>query len=119
MVVNVAHTGNAGNTVNSPQEVAARYREFSRQQARGRSDAHEELTARIGRDDELCELLAASLPAGNKQQPNLLLAAVRYLDGPHAESGPRGESAYGRWREWTIRHWGEVRAVIMSRATQT
>ncbi|MFI1204879.1 DUF2332 domain-containing protein [Streptomyces sp. NPDC020883] len=125
MVVNVAHTGNGGNagntgnTVNSPQEVAARYREFSWQQARGRSDAHEELTARIGRDDELCELIAASLPAGNKQQPDLLLAAVRHLDGPHAESGPRGESAYGRWREWTIRHWDEVRAVIMSRATQT
>ncbi|WP_274914910.1 DUF2332 domain-containing protein [Streptomyces sp. WZ-12] len=116
MVVNVANTGNV---VNTPQEVADRYREFSWQQARGRSEAHEELATRIGQDDEFCELLAGSLPAGNKQQPNLLLAAVRYLDGPHAELGPRGAAAYGRWREWTIRHWDEVRSVIMQRATQT
>ncbi|MFF0625122.1 DUF2332 domain-containing protein [Streptomyces sp. NPDC004296] len=119
MVVNVANTGNAGNTVNTPREVADRYREFSWQQARGQSDAHEELSARISQDDEFCELLAGSLPAGTKQQPNLLLAAVRYLDGPHAELGPSGEAAYGRWREWTIRHWDEVRAVIMRRSTQT
>ena len=107
------------NVVNSAQTVADRYREFSWQQARGQSDAHEELTARISQDAEFCDVLAGSLPAGNKQQPNLLLAAVRYLDGPHAEQGPHGEAAYGRWREWTIRHWDEVRAVIMQRATQT
>ncbi|WEB41810.1 DUF2332 domain-containing protein [Streptomyces yunnanensis] len=119
MVVNVANTGNAGNTVSTPQEMAVRYWEFSRQQARGRSDAHEELSARISHDDELCELLAASLPAGHKQQPDLLLAAVRQLDGPHAEWGPRGAAAYGRWREWTIRHWDEVRSVIMRRSART
>ncbi|MEV0371348.1 DUF2332 domain-containing protein [Streptomyces sp. NPDC050636] len=113
MVVNV------GNVVSSAQAVADRYREFSWQQARGRSDAHEELTARISQDPEFCDLLSGSLPAGNKQQPNLLLAAVRYLDGPHAEQGPHGEAAYGRWREWTIRHWDEVRAVIMRRSNQT
>ncbi|MFH8567853.1 DUF2332 domain-containing protein [Streptomyces sp. NPDC017993] len=107
------------NVVNSAQTVADRYREFSWQQARGQSDAHEELTARISQDAEFCDVLAGSLPAGNKQQPNLLLAAVRYLDGPHAEQGPHGEAAYGRWREWTIRHWDEVRAVIMQRGTQT
>ncbi|MFF2925601.1 DUF2332 domain-containing protein [Streptomyces celluloflavus] len=113
MVVNVV------NVVNNAQTVADRYRDFSWRQARGRSEAHEELTARISQDPEFCDLLSGSLPAGNKQQPNLLLAAVRYLDGPHAEQGPRGESAYGRWREWTIRHWDEVRTVIMRRATQT
>ncbi|MEU3710588.1 DUF2332 domain-containing protein [Streptomyces catenulae] len=105
--------------VNNAPALAARYRDFSWWEARGRCAAHEELTARIGHDRELCELLAASLPVGNKQQPNLLLAAVRHLDGPHAEQGPRGELAYGRWREWTIRHWDEVRAVVMSRSTQT
>ncbi|MFI7090465.1 DUF2332 family protein [Streptomyces lydicus] len=110
--------GNGGGAGNA-WDVARRYQEFSWREARGRSDAHEELSARIGADAELCDLLSGSLPAGNKQQPNLLLAAVRYLDGPHAELGPRGESAYGRWREWTIRHWDEVRAVIMQRATQT
>ncbi|MFH8678838.1 DUF2332 domain-containing protein [Streptomyces lydicus] len=108
-----------GSSPGSAWDVARRYQEFSWREARGRSDAHEELSARIGEDAELCDLLSGSLPAGNKQQPNLLLAAVRHLDGPHAELGPRGESAYGRWREWTIRHWDEVRAVIMQRATQT
>ncbi|AZS72705.1 DUF2332 domain-containing protein [Streptomyces lydicus] len=119
MVVNVGNTGNAGRAAGIAWGVAERYREFSWWEARGRSDAHEELSARISQDAELCDLLSGSLPAGNKQQPNLLLAAVRYLDGPHAEMGPRGEAAYGRWREWTIRHWDEVRAVIMQRATQT
>ncbi|AWN28079.1 MULTISPECIES: DUF2332 domain-containing protein [unclassified Streptomyces] len=119
MVVNVGNTGNAGRAAGIAWGVAERYREFSWREARGRSDAHEELSARISQDAELCDLLSGSLPAGNKQQPNLLLAAVRYLDGPHAEMGPRGETAYGRWREWTIRHWDEVRAVIMQRATQT
>ncbi|MFJ9417081.1 DUF2332 family protein [Streptomyces sp. NPDC101227] len=113
MVVNVV------NVVNSAQTVADRYREFSWQQARGRSDAHAELTARISHDAEFCDLLSGSLPAGNKQRPTLLLAAVRYLDGPHAELGPRDETAYGRWREWTVRHWDEVRAVIMRRADRT
>lgn len=119
MVVNVGNTGNAGRAAGNAWGVAERYREFSWWEARGRSDAHEELSARISQDPEFCDLLSGSLPAGNKQQPDLLLAAVRHLDGPHAEMGPRGAAAYGRWREWTIRHWDEVRAVIMQRATQT
>ncbi|MGW7574222.1 DUF2332 family protein [Streptomyces sp. NPDC054765] len=128
MVVNVGntgHTGHTGHTGNVESAatgawgVAERYREFSWHQARGRSGAHAELSARIGQDPELCDLLSGSLPAGGKQQPDLLLAAVRYLDGPHAELGPRGEMAYGRWREWTIRHWDEVRAVIMQRSART
>ncbi|WP_052866391.1 DUF2332 domain-containing protein [Streptomyces niger] len=105
--------------VNSAQAVADRYADFSWQQARGVSRAHEELTARISQDPEFCDLLAASLPPGNKQQPNLLLAAVRYLDGPHAAQGPRGDFAYRTWREWTIRHWDDVRDVMMRRLTQT
>ncbi|MFF4950993.1 DUF2332 family protein [Streptomyces chattanoogensis] len=113
MVVNVV------NVVNSAQTVADRYREFSWQQARGRSDAHAELTARISQDAEFCDLLSGSLPAGDTQRPELLLAAVRHLDGPHAELGPRNETAYGRWREWTVRHWDEVRAVIMRRTGRT
>src|SRR4051794_8130335 len=61
--------GHGGGTTGSAQDVARRYQEFSWREARGRSDAHEELSARIGQDQELCELLAGSLPAGNKQQP--------------------------------------------------
>lgn len=103
--------------VNSAQAVADRYAEFSWQQARGESGAHEELTARISQDPEFCDFLGASLPPGTEQQPPLLLAAVRYLDGPHADQGPRGEFAYRTWREWTIRHWDDVRDVMMRRLT--
>ncbi|GAA2299968.1 hypothetical protein Scani_71620 [Streptomyces caniferus] len=119
MAVNVGNTGNVASAAAGTWGVAERYREFSWRRARGRSAAHEELSARIGQDPELCDLLSGSLPAGAKQQPELLLAAVRHLDGPHAELGPRGDAAYGRWREWTIRHWGEVRAVIMQRTART
>ncbi|MBT2400779.1 DUF2332 domain-containing protein [Streptomyces sp. ISL-100] len=96
--------------VNSTQSVAERYREFSEQQARGTSPVYAELTARISEDQDLCALIAA-LPPGNKQQPNLLLAAVRFLGGP-----------YDRWapfRAWTLAHWDDVREVILARFTQT
>lgn len=122
MAVNVGNTGNTRHVeraVVGTWGLAERYREFSWRQARGRSAAHEELSARISQDPELCDLLSGSLPAGGAQRPELLLAAVRYLDGPHAELGPRGETAYGRWREWTVRHWNEVRAVIMQRSPRT
>ncbi|MCZ1009085.1 DUF2332 domain-containing protein [Streptomyces lydicus] len=119
MAVNLGNTGNTRHVERAAVgawEVAERYREFSWCQARGRSAAHAELSARISQDPELCDLLSGSLPADGAQQPELLLAAVRYLDGPHAELGPRNETAYGRWREWTVRHWDEVRAVIMQRS---
>ncbi|MFI8995413.1 DUF2332 domain-containing protein [Streptomyces sp. NPDC053542] len=105
--------------VNSAQAVADRYAEFSWQQARGESEAHEELTARISQDPEFCDFLGASLPPGTEQQPPLLLAAVRYLDGPHADQGPRGDFAYRTWREWTLRHWDDVRDVMTRRLTRT
>ncbi|KOT89711.1 hypothetical protein ADK86_28625 [Streptomyces sp. NRRL F-5755] len=105
--------------VNSVRALADRYVNFAWYQARGQSDAHEELAARIGHDPEFCAHLARCLPDGEKQQPNLLLAAVRYLDGPYAEHGPRGDAAYRGWREWTLRHWDEVSTVIMRRRTQT
>ncbi|WP_432003774.1 DUF2332 family protein [Streptomyces sioyaensis] len=115
----VVNTGNVEGAAGGAWAVAERYREFSWREARGRSEAHEELSARIGHDQEFCELLAGSLPAGEKQQPALLLAAVRHLDGPHADLGPRGAAAYARWREWTVRHWDEVRAVVMRRTART
>lgn len=118
MVVNAGNTGHVGGA-GGAWAVAERYREFSWHRARGRSEAHEELSARIGQDEEFCALLSGALPAGEKQQPALLLAAVRHLDGPHADLGPRGAAAYERWREWTVRHWDEVRAVIMRRTPRT
>ncbi|MGX1882541.1 DUF2332 domain-containing protein [Streptomyces sp. NPDC055287] len=89
---------------------ADRYREFSEQQARGISPAYAELTARISEDRDFCALIAG-LPPGNKQQPNLLLAAVRFLGGPYEQWAP--------FREWTLAHWDDVRAVMLDRFTQT
>ncbi|MGR8009761.1 DUF2332 domain-containing protein [Streptomyces hypolithicus] len=96
--------------VNSTQSVARRYREFSEQQARGVSPVYAELTARISEDEDLCALVAA-LPPGNKQQPNLLLGAVRHLGGPYEQWEP--------FRAWTLAHWDDVRAVMLERFTQT
>ncbi|GAA1548602.1 DUF2332 domain-containing protein [Streptomyces albidochromogenes] len=96
--------------VNNTQSVADRYREFSEQQARPVSPVYAELTARISEDPDLCTLVAA-LPPGNKQQPNLLLAAVRYLGGPYERWAP--------FRDWTLAHWDAVRAVMLARFTQT
>ncbi|MGW7054409.1 DUF2332 domain-containing protein [Streptomyces sp. NPDC054887] len=96
--------------VNSTQSVAARYREFSEQQARGVSPLYAELTARISEDGDLCALVAA-LPPGNKQQPNLLLAAVRYLGGRYED--------WASFRAWTLAHWDAVRTVVLERFTQT
>ncbi|MDX6313400.1 MAG: hypothetical protein QOF44_2864 [Streptomyces sp.] len=96
--------------VNTDERVADRYRAFSRQQTRGKSPLYEELTARIAEDEELVGLISG-LPAGNKQQPNLLLAAVRYLGGPYED--------WAAFRSWVAAHWDSVREVILARFTQT
>ena len=57
----------------------------------------------------LAELLD-SLP-GRKRQPNLFLAAIRYLGGPVSPGEPLAS--------WARDNWGEIRALILSRATQT
>ncbi|MBT2529588.1 DUF2332 domain-containing protein [Streptomyces sp. ISL-99] len=96
--------------VNNAQSVADRYREFSEQQASGVSPAYAELTARISEDQDFCAHIAA-LPPGNKQQPNLLLAAVRHLGGPYEQ--------WAAFRDWTLAHWDDVREVMLARFTQT
>jgi hypothetical protein len=96
--------------VNTDESVADRYADFARQQAHGRSRLYEELTARIARDEELVGLISA-LPAGNKQQPNLLLGAVRYLGGPYED--------WAAFRSWLVAHWDAVREVVLARFTQT
>lgn len=96
--------------VNSTQSVADRYREFSVEQAQGVSPVYAELTARISEDQDLCARIA-TLPPGNKQQPNLLLGAVRFLGGPYEQWAP--------FRAWTLDHWDDVRAVMLERFTQT
>ena len=48
---------------------------------------------------------------GRKRQPNIFLAAVRYLGGP-TEPGPR-------FLAWFDEHWPEIERVILARSTQT
>ena len=57
--------------------------------------------------------LAARLDVlpGRKRQPNLFLAALRYLDGP-TEPGPE-------FLDWVDDNWAAIEATILARRTQT
>ncbi|MCS0634265.1 DUF2332 domain-containing protein [Streptomyces sp. LP05-1] len=90
-------------------DTAERYRRFAAMEARGHSPAYERLTAAIADAPPLLALID-QLPA-DKRQPNLLLAAVRYLDGP--------VDGFAAFREWTTAHWARVRATMLERRTQT
>src|SRR5215469_3651321 len=89
--------------------VAATYRAFARQEARGRSAAYESL-ARAAAEDAAVAGFVASLPPG-KHQPNLLFAAARYLLG--ALPGIDG------LRELVTGSRAELTEVMLTRRTQT
>lgn len=67
--------------------------------------------ARALAGDERVLGLVASLPAGNKRQPNLLVGAVRFLGGP--------VESWEGFRAWLLEHWEAVRRVVLERYTQT
>ena len=90
------------------EQVAAGYRRFA-EEARGRSDLYLELARRIAEDRELLAMLAP-LPRP-KQQPNLLLAAVRLLCGT--------PSGWEEFRACVTTRREEVLETIMARRTQT
>lgn len=70
---------------------------------------YEELAAGVAEDDEALALID-SLPTG-KRQPNLVLAAVRFVaDTP---------GCYEQFRRALIDEWTQVGAVVLSRSTQT
>lgn len=91
------------------QRVADGYRRFARVEAHGASPIYEDWAQGIAADPELVELIA-KLPR-NKQQPNLIFAAARWLGCPVA--------SYAALRPWLLAHWSDVAPVVMSRATQT
>ena len=66
-------------------EVAARYARFANVEVRGRSPLYEEIAWGVAADREVLGFLL-TLPR-EKQQPNLLLAAVRHLCGTPADWG--------------------------------
>lgn len=90
------------------EQLAAGWRRFA-DEARGRSELYVELALRVSADRELLALLAR-LPRP-KQQPNLLLAAVRLLCGT--------PSGWEELRTCVLERRDEVLATIMSRRTQT
>ena len=88
---------------------AENYRRFSRLEARGRSALYEQISASVAEDSEALAFLAALPPA--KRQPNLLLAAVRFLAG--------AQPSYRAFRAVLLDRRREVAAVMHSRSTQT
>lgn len=89
--------------------LAAVYRRFAEDEARGRSELYVELARGVAGDRELLALLA-ELPRA-KQQPNLLFAAVRLLSGT--------PSGWEQFRACVADRCPEVLATIVTHRTQT
>jgi hypothetical protein len=87
----------------------SRYRTFAEHEAKGVSTLYEALALGVADSEPILRFLAP-LP-GPKQQPNLLFAAVRHLYGT-----PRDAAHLA---ELVERHPEPIRAVILSRSTQT
>lgn len=89
--------------------LAARYRRFAEDEARGRSPSYEAITRAIADDRATLDFLL-SLP-NDKRQPNLLLAALRHLFGVQPD--------WDRFRATLMAHEDAIRALMRVRATQT
>lgn len=88
---------------------AERYRAFADVEARGMSATYEDWARGVAGDPETIALID-ELPTA-KRQPNLVFSAARFQGGP---SGP-----YHLFRDWLHAHWIEVRATVLTHATQT
>jgi hypothetical protein len=82
---------------------------MAQRQLRGVSPSYERLCLGVADDDEVIVRLDTVPPP--KRQPNLLLAAVRYLDGPIHDYPP--------FRGFVLSRWDEVVALLQTRRTQT
>ncbi len=91
------------------EQLAARYRRFAAEEARGRSPLYEALAIGIAADPDALRFLRALPPA--KRQPNLLLAAVRHLHGTAPD--------WPWFRDRLLADQAAIRAVMLARATQT
>jgi hypothetical protein len=91
------------------QRIANRYAAFAVDEARGASAIYEKLALDIAASPELLAFIA-SLPA-DRQQPNLFLAAVRYLCGVPRDA----DGLIGQVRQYGTR----IRELMLSRTTQT
>jgi hypothetical protein len=89
--------------------VADAYRRFGKVEARGKSSLYEALCEGVASDPDLLDLLVRQPPA--KRQPNLLLAAVRFLFGTQPN--------YAAFRACVLGHQSDVEQILRSRRTQT
>lgn len=88
---------------------ARRYRSMAERELHGISPSYEAICLGVADDAEILTLLdELSVP---KRQPNLLLAAVRFLDGPVA--------SWTTFRQFVADRWAEVSSVMRERRTQT
>jgi hypothetical protein len=92
------------------ESVARQYREFAEVQAAPVSPRYAELTRVIAADDEVLDFLL-TLPVA-KQQPNLLLGALRYLHGGVAAGA-------AQLHTWVVQDADRLRATMLARVTQT
>jgi hypothetical protein len=90
-------------------EISIRYARFAEEEARGRSPLYESITRGVAADEAVIGFLLG-LPKA-KQQPNLLLAAVRHLSGT-----PRD---WPHFRELLLSDRDTVHALMQVRSTQT
>jgi hypothetical protein len=89
--------------------ISARYSKFAEDETHGKSPLYEDLARRVAGDRGILAYLS-ELPR-EKQQPNLLFAAVKYLHGT-----PQG------WEDFRARieqHGDEIAAIMKARRTQT
>jgi hypothetical protein len=91
------------------RSVAENYRRFARVEARGKSPLYVEICERVADDPEMLDFLAHQPPG--KRQPNLLLAAVRFLFGDQA--------GYAAFRSAVLEHRDELASMLATRRTQT
>lgn len=89
--------------------IAKRFRRFAEVEARGHSPLYETLADGVAADPDILAFLA-ELPAA-KQQPNLLLGAVRFVCG--IQTSP------GNFRAALLERRDAVRAEMLRRRTQT
>jgi hypothetical protein len=91
------------------RRITEAYRRFAAEEARSRSPLYEELSLSVAADPELIGFLA-SLPR-EKQQPNLLLGAVRLLFGTARDKV--------HFRTLILDNPDALRLVMLARSTQT
>lgn len=96
-------------TTDRLEALAGVYSRFAEREARDRSLLYQELALGIAGDREILDVLL-ELPQP-KQQPNLILAAVRHLCGT-----PDG---WAQFRGWFLERRNEVVAEMLARRTQT